>query len=222
MRNNYRIVYCTILFFFTPIAFATPPTEFFREWSKIDVTGPYYAEWRNLRYEAFVESRNQETRLDFSTGYRFSPLVSVWSGFTWISPNDGRPQIYRPWQQVISELVIKNPVMVLQLRSRMEELKQEGQPEWSLRWRERVRLAFPEKLGGKFTPVFYDEIFLNLNQPAWVNTRFIDQNRLFLGVDSPVWKNTFVEIGYINQYFFQVPVDRIAHILSVSWMIELP
>lgn len=206
----------------SPAAWASDPTVFFREWSKIDVTGAFDPNSPDLRYEAFVESRNKETRLDFSTGYRFSRLVSFWSGYTWISPNDGSPQIYRPWQQVVWELLDKNPIMVFQTRTRLEELKQQGQPQWLLRGRERWRVAFPERLPRKFTPVIYDEVFFNFNQPSWVNPGFLDQNRVFVGVDSPPWKNSFVEIGYINQYRFITPVNHLAHILSVSLMITIP
>ena len=198
-----------------------PPHEFFREWSKIDVTGPFSSDWPDFRYEAFVENRNQETRLDFSTGYRFSPLVSVWNGFSWISPNNGTAQTYRAWQQIIWELFDKNPIILFQTRTRLEEHKREGQPELLLRGRERWRVAFPERLG-KLTPVLYDEIFVNFNHPAWVNQGFIDQNRVFIGVDTPVWKNSFWEMGYINQYLFTTPVNRMVHILSISLMIFFP
>ncbi len=210
--------------FFITTAFATDdPKEFFREWSKIDVTGPLGSDWPDFRYEAFVENRNQETRLDFSTGYRFSPLVSVWNGFSWISPNNSTtPQTYRAWQQVIWELLDKNPIILFQTRTRLEELKREGQPELLLRGRERWRVAFPERLGRKLTPVLYDEIFVNFNQPVWIKQRFIDQNRVFIGVDTPVWKNTFWEFGYINQYIYSTPVNTMVHILSISLMIFLP
>ncbi len=213
------LFYCLLIF--VSHAFASNPTELFREWSKIDVTGPYNSDWSDLRYEAFFESRNQETRLDFATGYRFTPLISAWSGFTWISPNNGNPQIYRPWQQLIWELFDKNPIILFQTRTRLEELKQEGQPVWLLRVRERWRIAFPEKLPHKLTPVIYDEVFFNINQPSWVSTKIIDQNRFFVGIDTPPLKKTFIEIGYINQYIFTVPINHMAHILSVSLMIEL-
>lgn len=210
------------LLFFTPVAFATAPTAYYREWSKIDVTGPLITDLPDWRYEAFVESRNQETRLDFSTGYKLTPLVSFWSGFTWISPNDGSAQIYRPWQQIIWELFDKNPLLVFQTRTRLEELKQEGQPEWLWRVRERWRVAFPAMLAHEITPVVYDEIFFNLNQPVWIRTDVVDQNRFFVGVDLPPIKNTFLEIGYINQYIWITPVNHIAHIISASLMITLP
>ncbi len=201
--------------------YASNPENFFREWSKIDVTGPYSTDWSDFRYEAFFESRNRETRLDYSTGYRFTPLVSAWGGFTWISPNDGSPQTYRPWEQLIWELFDKNPVMLFQTRTRLEQLKRDDQPEWLWRVRERWRVAFPERFPQQLTPVIYDEVFFNINQPSWVTTRIIDQNRAFVGIDTKRWKNTFVEVGYINQYIFSEPTNRIAHIFSISLMIEL-
>jgi hypothetical protein len=200
---------------------ATEPTNFFAEWSKVDLTGPFGQPGSNWRYEAFVESRNQELRLDFSSGYRISPLLSVWSGFTWIMPNNGSADIYRPWQQVIWELFEKDSLVLLQIRSRLEQYKQEGQPEWLVRVRERCRVAFPKALK-ILTPVIYDEIFFNLNQPAWVNPGTIDQNRFFAGVDTLPWKNSFIEVGYLNQYRFTQPVNNVVHILSISLMIIFP
>jgi hypothetical protein len=148
-------------------------------------------------------------------------LISTWAGFTWISPNDGSPQIYRPWEQVIWELLDKNPVILFQTRTRIEQLKQEFQPEWLWRLRERARVAFPERLPDKLTPVIYDEVFFNINKPVWISTDVVDQNRFFVGVDTKKWKNTFVEVGYINQYIFSEPTNKMAHIFSLSLMIEL-
>lgn len=202
---------------------ASNPTEFFREWSKIDVSGPIGPELSDVRYEAFFESRNEETRVDGAAGFRVTPLISFWGGFTWISPNqDNSPGTYRPWQQVIWELESKNPVMVFQNRTRLEELKQTDQPEWLWRVRERWRLAFPGLLGKKFTPVIYDEVFFNINEPAWINAGVLDQNRAFIGIDTPPWKNTFVEFGYINQYRYITPVNHMAHIALVTFMISFP
>lgn len=203
-------------------ALAINPEVFFRDWNRIDVSGPFSSDFPDLRYDAFVENRNLETRLDFATGYRLTPLISLWSGFTWISPNINQPaQIYRLWQQVTWELFEKNPRMMFQIRTRLEELKQEYEPQWAVRLRERWRIAFPEKLPHKTTPVLYDEIFFNINRPPWVDTKTIDQNWLFIGIDTPSWKKTFVEIGYINQYIFSEPTQRMAHILSVAFIMQL-
>jgi uncharacterized protein DUF2490 len=219
---RYLSLLCLFLLCFGSIALASDPTEFFREWSKIDVSGPIGPELSDVRYEAFVESRNQETRLDSAGGFRITPLVSFWNGFTWISPNDGSPRIYRPWQHVVWELLDKNSPIQFQTRTRLEELKQESQPEWLWRVRERWRVSFPNLLAKKFTPVISDEIFLNVNKPVWVNPGVVDQNRAFIGVDSPTWKHTFVEIGYLNQYRYTTPVNQMAHIALVTFMISFP
>lgn len=211
-----------LLVCFCATAFASDPTNFFREWTKIDVTGPVGPELSDVRYEAFFESRNQETRLDDSFGFRFTPLVSAWSGFSWISPNDGNPRTYRVYQQVIWDLLDKNPVVLFQVRTRPEEVKREGQPEWLWRVRERWRIAFPSRIAKKFTPVIYDEVFFNVNKPVWMNTGVVDLNRAFIGVDSPSWKNTFIEVGYINQYRFTTPVGQMSHILALSFQIIFP
>jgi Protein of unknown function (DUF2490) len=210
-----------LLLWFLVYQAVAAPVHDVREWSKVDVTGAISPEFSDVRYEAFFETRNRETRLDFATGYRFSPLISVWNGFTWISPNDGSPEVYRPWQQLLWNVVERHPLLVLQSRTRLEELKREGQPEWLLRVRQRWRAAFPGKLG-RFTPVIYDEVFFNCNQPAWVNTGIIDQNRLFVGVDTPSWHDTFVELGYLNQYIFNDPTPRMTHAILAYFMIILP
>lgn len=198
------------------------PEVFFRDWNRVDISGPFSNDFPDLRYDAYIENRNQETRLDSSIGYRLTPLVSLWSGFTWISPNQNHsPSIYRPWQQVTWELFNKNPIVMFQTRTRLEELKEEYQPQWALRLRERWRIAFPNRLPHKLTPVLYDEIFININRPPWVDTKTIDQNWFFAGVDTPTWKKTYVEIGYVNQYIFSEPTQRMAHILSVAFIIRL-
>ncbi len=219
-KSKFSLLLLLACFFFVKTAFADDPTQWMREWTRIDVTGPWSSEYKSLRYEVFFENRNQETRLDFSNGYRFTPFVSLWGGFTWISPNDGTAQIYRPWQQLTWALLEKNPIMLFQTRTRLEELKKEGQPEWSLKVRERWRVAFPDRIA-HFTPVIYDEVFFNANQPSWVTSGIVDQNRAFIGFDTPPWKKTFVEIGYLNQYLFTEPVNRMAHVILVYFMIEL-
>ena len=119
-----------------------------------------------------MESRNEETRLDFANGYKFTPLVSFWSGFTWISPNDGNAQIYRPWQQVIWEILDKNPVIVISnpdpnRRTQTAKDNPNGDGNCGNAGELHSLLESPKK----FTPVLYDEIFFNLNQPVWVRTR---------------------------------------------------
>ncbi|MBS0351749.1 MAG: DUF2490 domain-containing protein, partial [Proteobacteria bacterium] len=190
-----------IYFFWITGAWAANSTHFVREWSKIEVTGPIFLDFPDFRYESYIESRNQELRIDAAGGYKLTPLISLWSGFTWINPNTGGPQTYRNWQHAVWELLEKNKVISIQLRSRIEEHKEQDQPEWLYRWRERLRLAFPESLG-KLTPVLYDEGFMNLNRPAWVSPGFLDANRAFIGIDTPPWNNTVLEIGYINQIRF--------------------
>jgi hypothetical protein len=212
-----------LLLMTSQVGLAGNPETFFREWTKIDVTGPLNPVLPDLRFEGFFETRNFETRLDGSFGYRFTPLISLWSGFTWIAPNENQlPQTYRPWQQIVWDLFEKNSKVLFTTRTRVEELKHEGQPEWYLRMRERWRLAFPRLLPHKITPVIYDELFFSLNKPVWVNTQTIEQNRAFIGIDTPRWKNTYVEIGYINQYIFSQPTQRMSHILNVYFMIALP
>jgi Protein of unknown function (DUF2490) len=197
-------------FFSLTNAWAEETIDFFREWSKLDVTGPIFLNFPDYRFESFIESRNEELRVDIAGGYRMTPLISLWSGFTWINPNTGAPQTYRNWQHAVWELLEKNKVISIQLRSRIEEHKQQNQPEWLYRWRERLRVAFPEALG-KLTPVVYDEGFMNLNRPTWVNPGFLDLNRAFIGIDTPPWKNTVLEFGYLNQIRFTTPVHQVTH-----------
>lgn len=208
-----------IFLVFMLTAAVADPEQFFQDWTRIDVTGPLGPDLSNLRYLADIENRNEQLRPELGVGYRITPLISVWGTYTQIISNDGSPPLSRPAQQVIWELFERNADMLVQIRTRSEEFKQEGQPEWLWRWRERVRIAFPNKIAGKFTPVMWEEVLLNLNHPEWVNPGFLDQNRAFIGIDSPVWKNTFVETGYINQYRFTQPVNQMSHILFVGLMI---
>lgn len=219
-----KICFFLVLFlcFFSQGILANNPQVFFRDWARIDINGAFNNDFPDFRYDTYFENRNLETRLDGSIGYKLTPLISLWNGFTWISPNrDQLPLIYRPWQQVTWEIFKKNRVVMFQTRTRLEELKQEYESQWALRLRERWRIALPQRLPHKFTPVVYDEIFFNLTRPAWLDTGTLDQNWFFAGVDTPTWHKTFVEMGYLNQYIFSEPVQRMAHTVYVAFMIQM-
>jgi hypothetical protein len=60
-----------------------------------------------------------------------------------------------------------------------------------------VRFTRPIKEGSKWSPLAYDELFVNLNSTDRGPTSGYDQNRIFLGVSRPTNPKLRLETGYL-------------------------
>ena len=82
----------------------------------------------------------------------------------------------------------------------------------SVRLRQRATLQTNNPIIRQLVPIFYDELFFNLNNVQWVDTETVNQNRAFLGFDIE-FKSFTLQIGYINQLQFKISQTEMSHIL---------
>lgn len=174
-------------------------------WGGLDITGSLFGN-PNLLYDFFPQTRTNlttdqydETHTEAGIGYKVLPSVSLWLGYTSVLPGIV-PEENDVWQQVMWTLINQDHFTLLS-RTRLEERDNINQAQMADTLRQKVSLLFPQTIG-KLTPMFYDEVFFNLNHPAWVNHQAISQNRVFVGVRVPVVKHVTFDIGYLNQYVF--------------------
>lgn len=152
-------------------------------------------------------------------GYQLTPVVSVWQGYDFVPSLDSASDTIeieqRLWQQMSWQIRQSSPMMVSS-RSRLEERHLENNSAWALRLRQRLMLQFPKQFFGKYNPIIADELFFNLNNPVWVNSNAIDQNRVLLGVAMPVLKSSQLVVGYLNQYKVRSSNNKMNHIIYFS------
>lgn len=155
-------------------------------------------------------------------GYTLAPNLNIWLGYQNNSDDliaNTEPQ-NRIWEQLVWDIADrKNYDFVSQ--TLFDQTNQNGQTGWNDRFRQKLVVRLPNQLFNKYDPVFSDEIFVNLTRPAWVSTRLLNQNRAFIGVDIPVTKDTYLEVGYMNQYLFEeTNANQINNILYVGYFIN--
>ncbi|MBA2655022.1 MAG: DUF2490 domain-containing protein [Gammaproteobacteria bacterium] len=215
IAKRYLLCGACMLFLCSPIFGSTEHQA--RIWSGIDVLGEFKSS--NYLYNFNLQSRHSndpreyfDFRNELGFGYKLTPTLSAWLGYTGFLPNPPRNRQNRIWEQLLW-----GPINICQFslisRTRFEQRKDDHQPEWSNRFRERLILSFPQK---KITPLIYDEIFFNLNTTVWTSNKFFDQNRIFVGFLIPVDKHSNFQIGYLNVYSLRPMRDRIEHVLSLN------
>src|SRR5437016_9721965 len=83
------------------------PVQISALWSGIDITGPFIAV-PNFLYDINSQARYRFTGADYDLtrseaglGYKITPNVSGWLGYTWIVPNANIRQRQQTWQQML-------------------------------------------------------------------------------------------------------------------------
>lgn len=147
-------------------------------------------------------------------GYLFTPRWVAWLGMTYATnAQDAAKNIQevRLWEQINWQNV--SPCTAVEVRARLEQRKALRFAEIANRFRDRLTIRW---LPNQYLAVVtYDEIFLNLNQVAWVRTKTIDQNRIYLGIE-PEFLSTFqFGVGYLFQSIFSTP-RQMNHVLLIS------
>lgn len=151
-------------------------------------------EFRLHNYEVFKDLDNQFIRTGLN--YQINPEVSVTAGYihqysetienTRVSEN-------RPYE----EITLKNKIRKLSIahRYRIEHrwINKNGSTDFSNRMRYRLMISYP--LFDKFYGVFFDEVFINLQEPIY------NQNRLHLGFGYAFYPNLKLELGYLKNHF---------------------
>lgn len=190
-------------------------------WSTWIFEGPFL-ESKSLEYTLRLQDRydisehqNDNWRTEGGLGIKTSPKVSLWFGTTWVSVTGSSEQEYRLWEQAKWEILATNTLKMVS-RTRLEERKSTTEPGISNRFRQLLRLSFPNALALAISPYIENEIFFNLNHPVWVNNQMFDQNRLLLALNIPMIKNVSINLGYLNQYILNQPMNEANNILYLS------
>lgn len=212
------------LFFYSVMSYASLKSNT-QYWTAFNINGtlPTYS---NILYSAGYQGNTnartndyERSRLFGAWGYQYRPRLSFWLGYQWNSPNfvSGTHSTNRTWEQANWLITQNNHVNILS-RTRFEQIMMDEQLSTSLRLRERMTLRLPNLINYYLTPMLYDEIFLNFNNPTWINnTQLFAQNRIFLGMNIQIVKNSNVEIGYISQFIWRNTGNNINHILWIAY-----
>lgn len=190
-------------------------------WTGIDLSGMVFNS-QNVEYDLNTQARynmsdNQydATRSEGGLGYDINDHFSAWLGVTWIVKSANTDQERRIWEQLIWT-PIKNNDFNFSIRSRLEQRDDLDEPGIAEVLRERFQILFPKWLACHYTPVIYDEIFFNLNNPTWIGSQFVNQNRAFIGIQIPVIKSSNLQIGYLNRYRYTTPENKMDNIAYVN------
>jgi len=194
-------------------------------WTGIDLSGLFFNA-QNVEYDLNTQARYNisdsqydETRSEGGLGYDINDHLSAWLGVTWIVKNADSDQERRVWEQLIWTPV-NNSNINFSLRSRLEQRDNLDEAGIAEVFRERFQVMFPKWLDSRYTPVIYDEIFFNLNNPSWIGSQFVNQNRVFIGIQIPVIKSSNIQIGYLNRYRYSSPEDKMDNIAYVNLNIK--
>ena len=160
--------------------------------------------------------------LSYAVGYQYRPNISLWLGYQWDSQNQitGFDYQNRLWMPQIIWNPIKNEKYFLSTRNRLEIRFQEGKPHTNYRLRERLFFKTNKTKSGSVNPLTWDELFINFNNPSWVNRDTINQNRFFMGIEV-VHKNQNIEIGYMNQYILGNIQDTMSHAFFINFNVHV-
>jgi len=203
-------------------------TEQYQDWSIINVNGMVEAIMYNLNAQARIvpaEDKVQQYIVRPAIGYQLSQRFALWLGYQWISSNVDDDSIFsgredRIWQR-LDWKIYKNSFVNFESASRLEQRKEAAFPEWANRFRQKFILSFPKVLFSSITPILSDELFFNINKPVWVQPKTFEQNRFSVGLFIPFNSKFGVEVGYLNQYQFQVPQNQMNHILYLQANIQI-
>lgn len=137
-------------------------------------------------------------------GYQNTPCTSYWLGYTFASTRGseitGIDRKNRLWQQLVYDAAHSDRYNLV-LRTRLDESTQNTSQGVGVRIREKVHFKFPLANCKRITPEVFDEIFLNLTHPSWLDdSNLIDQNRFFAGVLIAASSRVSFDVGYLNQY----------------------
>lgn len=219
------LVLFIIALVFSSISYGASGNTHTKLWGAAVIIGPV-KENTKIKYYLEPQIRFIDNQYKFEEafmfaglGYQPKPDLMVFLGNAWVtskSSTGNLRQENRIWQQAIWN-PITNSSFNLISRTRLEERKNIADPQWLLRFRERLMVRVPFKKWERHAFVLFNEVFFNLNHPKWDgNTRFFTQNRVFLGIGTTVSQQVSFDIGYLNQYQFRIP-NQIGHVLFLNF-----
>lgn len=199
-------------------------TEDEQVWLNLTAMGPVSGD---LIYFAEIQprfgngaSKPDQTILRGAVGWKLSPELSVYQGYTHIVlPSQGGRDVNeeRSFQQV--NWTIGKPWNgELSSRTRLEQRWRSDGDGMGWRLREMLRYEKPLKPGSQaINALVYAEGFAALNSTDWGQKAGFDQLRSFVGAEVKLMGKSTAEIGYLNQLINQtIGHQRMNHVASIT------
>ncbi|MCM0606339.1 MAG: DUF2490 domain-containing protein [Xanthomonadaceae bacterium] len=130
--------------------------------------------------------------------YNLNENESLWIGALELVDIDFKGLEFRTWQQY--QRIDPLDRVIFLNRARLEQRFLNGETDIGLRLRLMIRTQVPMGEESKWSLVFFDEVFLGLNENKSQPNQGLDQNRAFVGMRFDGPRNSFFEFGYMNQY----------------------
>lgn len=179
------------------------------------------------KYEIYIKTDNRFSigkdsrflssvnRLSYSELFKSGNIFSL--GYDFIPRDAGNSLIIeqRIWQSYSKKLYSKNKFKSLNLISKLEQRWEDKTSGISLRLREKMQ--FDLSLAPNTDLILFDEIFINLNHPKWVNKSTLEQNRFFIGFNFTKSKYLDFLFGYINQYDKILNGNNLNNIIAIDF-----
>ena len=217
------LFFISVLLFFSSLIYAD--THDLRLWSSSTITG-YVLSSKRVRYMINPEIRFsvreeglEEAIIRAGLGYQHKPTISFWGAYGWFMRADTRNE-QRIWEDILWDMYISDTWM-LSSRTRFEQRKRVDGIAWAHRVRQKCTITFPQSVFKKHGLIVFDEIFINITRPLWIDPYIIDQNRLFIGVAIALSQDVSIEVGYLNQYLFRIAGNEMNHILYLTFNLQL-
>lgn len=156
-------------------------------------------------------------------GYQATSAITVWmmGGYSFVKKVNGSVAHRNTIRQQLDWLALTSNNIFISSLSRLEERKDSSQRGWAVRVRERVMVRLPLPHWEHHSLVLFDELFFDLNHPAWINgNTFLEQNRAFVGIGTQFSKHTSLDMGYVNQCVMK-NTNSVSHVLYVALNVQL-
>lgn len=207
-KLNTALFLIIILYPFIGIKSANSTSSYNKAWAVAAIIGSMPV---NPAFKYYIEPQirfiddnyffNQTLQLG-GLGYQINKNIMVFAGPGWIitkTPEGESTHETRFWQQ-LNWLMVNSPNLNMNSRTRVEERKRTNTAPMAIRLRQRVWMRIPFKKWERHSFSVFDELFFNMNHPAWVSPYLFEQNRAFVGIATQLTKSMIADIGYLNQY----------------------
>jgi hypothetical protein len=160
-----------------------------------------------------------------SVGYSLNPRQRVWVGYYWA---DFRPYHHDFQEQRLFEefywTLEDDSNSRVATRTRIEENKFTNHDQVIVIWRQMLAREMMKLYFGHLNPLFYEEMFVHLNNPTYASRHFLNENRVFIGFNYYISQKAFWRIGYINQLVMGTPHSSsvMMHVLAINYTFGVP
>jgi len=206
------LIFLVFLFSFNLFATQTSKDIWYGYFNKIKLSdkSSWWTE-AQLRYDLDTQ-RKQQTLL--RTGYLYSFNKNHELGLLYAFIETGVNREHRLAIQHVQKYGSLGQFKVSH-RARLEHRSIEDGENLTERLRYLIRFQKEKITPHSWTPVVWNETFVNLSREVSTGNRHIDRNRLFLGYRYDYSKDLNVEVGYLNQYVPRTNNDSMEHILTL-------